>query len=142
MKKFKDIRNISENHTSAYSVGSPGVAHGTNWSFGKKDSETKNNLQQAINHELNKSYMSPKTALINLRAKINAVGLDFDVDPSKEVGIGALNFKLKRATSVFGKDLDTPYDKFIEDDGITAYSLSVTINQDDDGLYILDGKIK
>jgi len=142
MRKFKDIRNITEDHTDAYSVGSPGVAHGTNWAFGKKNDETKNNLQQAINHELNKSYMSPKTALINLRAKINAVGLDFDVDPSKEIGNGKLKFTLKRATTVFGKDLDTPYDEFIKDAGITAYSLIINISQDKDGLYILDGKIQ
>jgi len=141
MKKFTDIRNfLGEDNTDAYAVGSPGVQHGSNWAYSKKDSETKNNLQQAINKELNKSFMNPKTALAVLRSKINGIGLDFDLDPNAETSPGNLSFPLKRP-NVFGKDLDTQIDKFVDDDGVTAYTLNIKIGQDEDGLYTIDGKI-
>ena len=138
MKKFKDIRNtITETHE--YAIGnSPSVGHGR-YQVDKNDEETLNNIRQAINHELNKGYMSPTNAINNLRAKMNFVGFDFDV---KDIPTnGKVSFPLKRATETFGKKLDTPFDEFAKDDASTGLTLNVTISQDDDSLYKLNGKI-
>jgi|TARA_R110000824_G_scaffold314345_4_gene501214 hypothetical protein len=138
MKKFKDIRNtITETHE--YAIGnSPSVGYGR-YQVDKSDEETLNNIQQAINHELSKGYMSPTSAINNLRTKLNFVGFDFDL---KDVPTsGKVSFPLKNATETFGKKVDTPFDKFDKDDSSTGLTLTVTISQDDDSLYKLNGKI-
>ena len=125
MKKFKEIRSrINEDHEYAI-ANAPDVAHGRS---------------QAVNHELKKGFMSPSTAISNLRTKLNFVGFDFDL---KDVpSSGKLSLPLKSATETFGKKGDTPFDEFAKDETSTGLTLTVTISQNDDGLYKLNGKIK
>ena len=139
MKKFKQLRKEIVNETHGYAIGNAaGVAHGR-YQVNKKDEETLNNIRQAVNHELNKGYLSPKNAVEQLRVRLNLVGFDFDM---KEVpASGKVSFPLKNATETFGKKVDTPFDEFATDDSSTGLTLTVNINQDDNSLYKLSGTI-
>jgi len=136
MKKFKDIRNITESHDE------PGVGSTLQgrYQVDKKDPEVISRIEQAINHELKKGYMSPSTAINQLRTKLNFVGFDFDL---KDVpSSGKLTLPLKMATETFGKKIDTPFDEFEKDDSSVGLTLTLDISKNSNGLYILNGSIK
>lgn len=139
MKKFKDIRNtITESHHE------PGVGN-TNqakYQVDKKDPEVISRIEQAVNHELKKGYMSPSSAINQLRTKLNFVGFDFDM---KDVpSSGTVSFPLKKATEVFGRGMEIDsFDIDYNDQSAisTGMALKITISQNDDGIYMLNGKI-
>jgi len=140
MKKFKDIRNtMTESHHEP-GVGSTNQAR---YQVDKKDPETITRITQAVNHELGKGFMSPSTAINQLRTKLNFVGFDFDIKDVPQSG--SVSFPLKNATEVFGRGMEI--DKFDIDYNdqssiSTGLTLTVTISQNEDGLYKLNGKIK
>ena len=141
MKKFKDIRSrINEDHEYAI-ANAADVAHGR-YQVDKKDPEVISRITQAVNHELDKGYMSPSTAINQLRTKLNFVGFDFDM---KDVpSSGSVSFPLKSATEVFGRGMDIDkFDVDFDDQSAisTGLTLNVTISKNDDGLYKLNGKI-
>jgi hypothetical protein len=139
MKKFKELRKEIVNEKHGYAVGNaPSVAHGR-YQVDKKDGETLNNIRQAINHELQKGYLSPTNAVEQLRVRLNLVGFDFDMKdvPSE----GKVSFPLKNATETFGKKLDTPYDEFAKDDSSAGMTLTVNIKTDENSLYKLSGSV-
>tara|TARA_X000001382_G_C3157733_1_gene175143 strand:+ start:135 stop:536 length:402 start_codon:yes stop_codon:yes gene_type:complete len=132
MKKFRDIRENPE-------VG--GYGHGR-YQVDKSNPETIANITQAINHELDKGYLSPKNAVDNLRTKLNFVGFDFEMKDIPESG--SVSFPLKKATEVFGRGMEI--DKFDVDfnnqsANSTGMTLNINISQDEDGMYKLTGKI-
>ena len=139
MKKFKDIRNtITESHNEP-GVGSTNQGR---YQVDKKDPEVISRIEQAVNHELKKGYMSPSTAINQLRTKLNFVGFDFDM---KDVpSSGTVSFPLKKATEVFGRGMEIDsFDIDYNDQSAisTGMTLKVTISKNDDGLYMLNGKI-
>ena len=143
MKKFKDIRNTINEDNDGYAIGNaPGVAHGR-YQVDKKDPEVIARITQAMNNELEKGYMSPSTAINQLRAKMNLVGFDFDM---KDVpSSGTVSFPLKSATEVFGRGMEVDsFDIDYNDQSAiqTGMTMTIKISQDEDGLYKLNGKIK
>tara|TARA_Y100000034_G_scaffold104896_1_gene131774 strand:+ start:742 stop:1161 length:420 start_codon:yes stop_codon:yes gene_type:complete len=139
MKKFKEIKKeINETN-----LISPNYAHGR-YKVDKKDKETVQQIRAAIANELNKSFMSPKTALQNLQTKLNLINLDFDLPTDdKCCTVGAtVKLPLKKATSVFGKDGDTPYDEYITDDTATGLTLEIKVDEDENSLYKLTSTVK
>ena len=141
MKHFKDIkRQIDET-----SLLSPGEAQSTfhgRYKVDKSDNETVQQIRAAVARELDKNFMSPRTALNNLRTKLNHINLDFDLPEDGYDTGSVIKLPLKKATEVFGKDGDTPYDEYIKDDSSTGLTLEITISEDDNSLYKLTSKIK
>ena len=138
MKKFKDIRNIHEVHSSPPGFG---IEYGK-YKVDKTDKSTVNSISASVAHELNKSYMNPYQALVNLRVKLNTINLDFDLpEESSVLGNGSFNTTLRKAAADFGKDGDTPYDEYIKDDGSTGLTLKINIKQNDDNLFKLTGSV-
>tara|TARA_R110002073_G_scaffold217650_1_gene377780 strand:+ start:70 stop:471 length:402 start_codon:yes stop_codon:yes gene_type:complete len=132
MKKFRDIRETN----------SEGAAAHGRYQVDKTNPETIANITQAINHELNKGYLSPKNAVDNLRTKLNFVGFDFDLKDLPESG--SVSFPLKKASEVFGRGMEIDkFDvEFNDQSSIsTGMTLSINISQDEDGMYKLTGKI-
>ena len=83
--------------------------------------------------------MSPKNAIDQLRAKLNFVGFDFE---TKDVPTsGSVSFPLNKATEIFGKSPTTPFDEFEKGGEGTGLTLTVRIEQDENSLYNLTGKI-
>ena len=134
MKKFKEIRDGN-------SIGVGSTRQGR-YQVDKTNPETIANINQAVNFELNKGYISPKNAIDNLRTKLNFVGFDFD---SKEVPTsGSVTFPLKKATEVFGRGVEIDdFDVDFNDQSAisTGMNLTVSISQDESGLYKMTGKI-
>tara|TARA_Y100001937_G_scaffold124973_1_gene190763 strand:- start:752 stop:1159 length:408 start_codon:yes stop_codon:yes gene_type:complete len=134
MKRFKEIRDGN-------SIGVGSTRQGR-YQVDKTNPETIANINQAVNFELNKGYISPKNAIDNLRTKLNFVGFDFD---SKEVPTsGSVTFPLKKATEVFGRGVEIDdFDVDFNDQSAisTGMNLTVSISQDESGLYKMTGKI-
>ena len=67
------------------------------------------------NHE----YLIPEHAVSRLRANLNKIGLAFPETPVFEGQSGSFDLPLSLFGGRFGKDENTPYDEFLNDDGIS-----------------------
>ena len=65
------------------------------------------------------NYVLPEDAVTNLRHSLAKVGLNFGTVPMMEDESGSVELPLTSFGGRFGKGLDTPYDEFEEDDGIS-----------------------
>ena len=79
----------------------------------------------------NMEYLLPEHALNRLRTQLMKVGLSFGDIPPMEGASGSFDLPLTRFGGRFGKDTDTPYDEFVNDDGISHIlegGLSLKVN--------------
>jgi hypothetical protein len=67
------------------------------------------------NHE----YLVAEHAIGRLRGTLNKIGLSFPEVPQMEGKNGSFDLPLSRFGGRFGKDENTPYDEFLDDDGIS-----------------------
>ena len=67
----------------------------------------------------NMEYMLPEHALNKLRNSLSKVGFSFGAIPEMTEKSGSFNLPLTKFGGRFGKDLDTPTDEFLNDDGIS-----------------------
>jgi len=67
----------------------------------------------------NMEYMLPEHALNKLREKLGRVGFAFGEIPDMTEKSGSFDLPLSMLGGRFGKDIDTPHDEFINDDGIS-----------------------
>ena len=65
------------------------------------------------------SYVLPEDAVYQLRNSLSKIGLTFDEVPMMEGDSGSFELPLTSYGGRFGKGVDTPYDEFEEDDGIS-----------------------
>jgi len=65
------------------------------------------------------NYVLPEDAIHNLRSSLAKVGLTFGTVPMIEGKSGSFDLPLTSFGGRFGKGVDTPYDQFEEDDGIS-----------------------
>tara|TARA_Y100000996_G_C22473605_1_gene623182 strand:- start:542 stop:979 length:438 start_codon:yes stop_codon:yes gene_type:complete len=63
--------------------------------------------------------MLPETAISKMRNSLSKIGLSFGEVPMMEGESGSFDLPLTSFGGRFGKGLDTPYDEFEEDDGIS-----------------------
>ena len=64
-------------------------------------------------------YLIPEHAISKLRGTLNKVGLAFPETPVIEGQSGSFDLPLSLFGGRFGKDENTPYDEFVNDDGIS-----------------------
>ena len=67
----------------------------------------------------NMEYMLPEHALNKLKEKLGRLGFAFGAIPEMTEKSGSFDLPLTRFGGRFGKDLDTPTDEFLNDDGIS-----------------------
>ena len=67
----------------------------------------------------NNEYLIPEHAVSRLRANLNKIGLAFPETPVFEGQSGSFDLPLSLFGGRFGKDENTPYDEFLNDDGIS-----------------------
>ena len=67
----------------------------------------------------NMEYMLPEHALNKLKEKLGRVGFSFGAIPEMTEKSGSFDLPLTKFGGRFGKDLDTPADEFLNDDGIS-----------------------
>ena len=65
----------------------------------------------------NQEYLNPKAAVEQLANKLKTIGLDMKVPEMS--GNGSVNLEVTQFGGRFGKDIDTPHDEFVNDDGIS-----------------------
>ena len=63
--------------------------------------------------------MLPEMVISKMRNSLSKIGLTFDEVPMMEGESGSFELPLTSFGGRFGKGLDTPYDEFAEDDGIS-----------------------
>ena len=67
----------------------------------------------------NMEYMLPEHALNKLKEKLGRLGFSFGAIPELTEKSGSFDLPLTKFGGRFGKDLDTPADEFLNDDGIS-----------------------
>ena len=67
----------------------------------------------------NMEYMLPEHALNKLKEKVGRLGFAFGAIPEMTEKSGSFDLPLTKFGGRFGKDLDTPTDEFLNDDGIS-----------------------
>ena len=67
----------------------------------------------------NMEYMLPEHALNKLKEKLGRLGFAFGAIPEMTEKSGNFDLPLTKFGGRFGKDLDTPTDEFLNDDGIS-----------------------
>ena len=67
----------------------------------------------------NMEYMLPEHALRIMREKLSRIGLTFGSIPEMTEQSGSVDLPLALFGGRFGKDENTPYDEFINDDGLS-----------------------
>ena len=67
----------------------------------------------------NMEYILPEHALSKLRNSLSKVGFSFGAIPEMTEKSGSFNLPLTKFGGRFGKDIDTPTDEFLDDDGIS-----------------------
>ena len=86
-------------------------------------------------------------AISNLRQKLMRIGLQFDAVPMFEGKNGNFSLPLTLFGGRFGKDTDTPYDEFLNDDGISSQvegglSLNIAYEMTEANCYRITAKIE
>ena len=67
----------------------------------------------------NMEYILPEHALNKLKEKLGRLGFSFGAIPEMTEKSGSFDLPLTKFGGRFGKDLDTPTDEFLNDDGIS-----------------------
>ena len=85
----------------------------------------------------NMEYMLPEHALRIMKEKLSRIGLSFGSIPEMTEQSGSVDLPLVLFGGRFGKDENTPYDEFMNDDGIShqkegglALVLNYEMNED------------
>ena len=65
------------------------------------------------------SYVLPEDAVSKLRSSLMKIGLTFDAVPMMEGESGTVELPLSLFGGRFGKEVDTPHNEFVQDDGIS-----------------------
>ena len=76
-------------------------------------------LNAVIGAIANMEYLMPEHALDRMKGSLNKIGISFGAYPEMIGESGSFELPLTSFGGRFGKGLDTPYDEFEEDDGIS-----------------------
>ena len=115
MKSFKNFLSESGVGTSDQNMAAD---------MGINPSEIQNpkvlkTLNAYIGAIANMEYMLPEHALNKLKEKLGRLGFSFGAIPEMTEKSGSFDLPLTKFGGRFGKDLDTPNDEFLNDDGIS-----------------------
>ena len=115
MKSFKNFLSESGVGTSDQNMASD---------MGINPSEIQNpkvlkTLNAYVGAIANMEYILPEHALNRLRNSLSRVGFSFGETPEMTESSGSFDLPLTKFGGRFGKDENTPYDEFLDDDGIS-----------------------
>ena len=93
------------------------------------------------------SYVLPEDAIHKLRNSLSKIGLSFDQVPDIIGESGSFNLPLTSFGGRFGKDVNTPHDEFLNDDGIShmvegGLALVINYEKDEDNSCRVSASIK
>ena len=142
MKKFKQViaetdslsEEIGQSQYGQYSVGyTPAVV---------------NKINAIIGRYIQEDTHDPQGVLYRIRGSLANIGLSFDSisEDSMVENSGKMSLPLTAFGGRFGKDIDTPHNEFLDDDGISnqregGLSLNITYEMTDTNQCKLRAKI-
>jgi len=151
MKSYKQLKEKLQTISEGQHIMG-GAARSAHSDFGVhriEDASQMLRLNSFLNAFTQREFLEPKTAIAQMRHKLNLAGLDFDWDNGSTVKTEqTMELPLKRWGGSFGTipthDLKKGFyksDNISEYNGGVGLALKVDVIQDDDGLYEIDAKI-
>ena len=114
MKKFSNF--ISE-------AGQPEIpnepTYGRNPSNGYLNDEVVKKLNAVVGRIFSEDQFDPEGKLTLCRSSLSKIGLTFGQYPNMTESNGSFSLPLTLFGGRFGKDIDTPHDEFLNDDGLS-----------------------
>lgn len=146
MKNFKNLTNqLAEDYGAIYTYGSEldSLGSGSYDVHNINKPENLGRVNQYIENFTAKSYFDPRQAIIELRTKLNTLGLDFEVT-QESAGEGSYPITLFGGS--FGKTPTTPHNEFERGDGIEeklghGLQMDVEFSETGDGMFNIDAQI-
>ena len=141
MKSFKTyLKEV------ALGTGSSGVARYNDGLHGIDSDDVRARVNTWLEANANMEFKTVHAALYQLQAKVEQIGLEFNVQAEAAGDSGSLRLPLTQWGGRFGKDTDTPHNVFIDDDGIShrgqALVMSIDYERVPTGGFRVSGKIQ
>jgi len=142
MKNFKT--HITEAGATGIWNQTP-ISQDGNDSFNITNPEVLKRVNSFVGSIADREYLIPENAIDQLRNFLMRIGLQF---PVVETPLpSAMSLPLSQWGGRFGKDVDTPFDEFVNDDGITdrlpgGLSLEIKTESVTNGSWKVYAKIK
>ena len=93
--------------------------YGRNPSNGYLTDDVVRKLNSVVGRIFAEDQFDPESRLTLCRSALSKIGLTFDNYPSMSEESGSFNLPLTQFGGRFGKDVDTPHNEFLEDDGVS-----------------------
>jgi hypothetical protein len=93
--------------------------YGRNPSNGYLNPEVIVKLNAVVGRIFEEDQFDPQARLALMRGSLSKIGLTFGQYPAMTESSGEFSLPLTLFGGRFGKDVDTPHDEFLEDDGIS-----------------------
>ena len=93
--------------------------YGRNPSNGYLTDDVVRKLNSVVGRIIAEDQFDPESRLTLCRSALSKIGLTFDNYPSMTEESGSFNLPLTLFGGRFGKDIDTPHNEFLEDDGVS-----------------------
>ena len=113
MKKFSTF--MAEGHPEIPNE----PTYGRNHSNGYLTDDVVRKLNSVVGRIFAEDQFDPESRLTLCRSALSKIGLTFDNYPSMSEESGSFNLPLTLFGGRFGKDIDTPHNEFLEDDGVS-----------------------
>ena len=95
------------------------TTYGRNPSNGYLTDDVVRKLNSVVGRIFAEDQFDPESRLTLCRSALSKIGLTFDNYPSMSEESGSFNLPLTLFGGRFGKDIDTPHNEFLEDDGVS-----------------------
>ena len=93
--------------------------YGRNPSNGYLTDDVVRKLNSVVGRIFAEDQFDPESRLTLCRSALSKIGLTFDAYPPMSEENGSFNLPLTQFGGRFGKDVDTPHNEFLEDDGVS-----------------------
>ena len=143
MKRFKKV--ITEGHGAV--SGGPSADASSNLNMQDYANPAVIRALNSFVGIVTNNYVLPENAIGVLRNYLSKVQLTFGEVPVMEGESGSVELPLSVGAGRFGKGIDTPYDEFEEDDGIShikegGLTLVLNYKMNEDNSYRLTASVK
>ena len=143
MKRFKKV--ITEGHGAL--SGGPSADASSNLNMQDYANPAVLRALNSFVGIVTNNYVLPESAIGVLRNYLSKVQLTFGEVPVMEGESGSVELPLSVGAGRFGKGIDTPYDEFEEDDGIShikegGLTLVLNYKMNEDNSYRLTASVK
>ena len=143
MKRFKKV--ITEGHGAV--SGGPSADASSNLNMQDYANPAVLRALNSFVGIVTNNYVLPESAIGVLRNYLSKVQLTFGEVPVMEGESGSVELPLSVGAGRFGKGIDTPYDEFEEDDGIShikegGLTLVLNYKMNEDNSYRLTASVK